>query len=55
MEVIRRQDAGFLDEREVEAFLGAAPSQWRKFLLTAIRTGLRRGELLELRVLVPYR
>ncbi len=49
MEPVKKRDAGFLEDDEVEAFLRAAPPEWRVFLLTAIRTGLRRGELFELR------
>ncbi|MEZ4453002.1 MAG: site-specific integrase [Nannocystaceae bacterium] len=44
-----RKDPGFLDFEEAEAFMAAAPEGWRLLLRTAIRTGLRRGELLELR------
>ncbi len=49
MEPIKKRDADFLDDDEVKAFLRAAPPAWRLFLLTAVRTGLRRGELFELR------
>jgi len=49
MEPVKKRDADFLDDDEVEAFLRAAPPTWRVFMLTAIRTGLRRGELFELR------
>ncbi|HRI10792.1 MAG TPA: tyrosine-type recombinase/integrase, partial [Nannocystaceae bacterium] len=44
-----RRDPGFLDFDEAEALVAAAAPEWRLVLRTAIRTGLRRGELLELR------
>jgi integrase len=43
------KDPDFLDFDEAEALIGAAPPEWKLVLRTAIRTGLRRGELLELR------
>lgn len=49
MEPVKKRDAGFLTDEETEAFLAAAPEEWRPFLQTAVRTGMRRGELLELR------
>lgn len=49
MERVQKRDPGFLDEDEVARLLAAAPEEWRLVLLTAVRTGLRRGELMALR------
>lgn len=39
----------FLDFDETIRFLAAAPSEWKAFLVTALKTGLRTGELLALK------
>jgi len=39
----------FLDFEESERLLAASPDKWRPLLLCALRTGMRRGELLALR------
>lgn len=44
-----RPEPSFLDFGETEALLAASAPEWRTMLLVAVRTGLRRGELLELR------
>ena len=44
-----KKDPVFLDFHEADAFLAAAPAEWHLLLRTALRTGLRRGEILELR------
>lgn len=44
-----RIEPAFLDFAETDAFLAAADPAWRPLLTLAVRTGLRRGELLELR------
>ncbi len=49
MEPVPKRDPGFLTEAEVERLVGAAPEPWRLLVLTAVYTGLRRGELLALR------
>ncbi len=41
----RRPEFDYLTFDECAAFLEAAPPQWRTFLLVAVRTGLRQGEL----------
>ncbi|MCB9756274.1 MAG: hypothetical protein H6713_40660 [Myxococcales bacterium] len=42
-----RRDPEFLDFDEARALLAALPSDWRSLAHFAIRTGLRRGELME--------
>jgi integrase len=42
-------DFQFLSFEETERFLRAAAPEWRAFLVTALKTGLRVGELLALR------
>jgi integrase len=49
MERVPRPDPVFLDDLEIDRLLAAAPSEWRLLLFTAVRTGLRRGELMALR------
>lgn len=49
MEKVEKADPVFLDEDEVERLVAAVPEEWRLFVLTAVRTGLRRGELMGLR------
>ncbi|MEZ4427414.1 MAG: tyrosine-type recombinase/integrase [Nannocystaceae bacterium] len=44
-----KRDPEFLDFDEANAFLAAAPEEWRTLLLFALATGLRRGEYIELR------
>ncbi|HRI06589.1 MAG TPA: site-specific integrase [Nannocystaceae bacterium] len=44
-----RPDPVYLDDDEMARFLAAAPDPWRLFFLTALRTGLRAGELMALR------
>jgi integrase len=39
----------FLDFNEAERLLAAADGEWRTFILTALRTGMRHGELIGLR------
>lgn len=39
----------FLDFAETERFMSAAPLEWKTFLLVALKTGLRLGELLALK------
>jgi len=39
----------FLDFNEAERLLAAAPGEWRTMILTALRTGMRHGELIGLR------
>ncbi len=39
----------FLDFEEAERLLAGADAEWRPMLLTALRTGMRRGELMGLR------
>jgi len=49
MEKVNKRDPVFLDFGEAEAMINAAPTAWRVLVLAAIRTGLRQGELQELR------
>ena len=42
-------DFQFLSFEETERFLQVAPPEWRAFVVTALKTGLRVGELLALR------
>jgi len=49
MERVAKRDPKFLDFDEAEELLAATPSEWRVLVLTAIRAGLRQGELQELR------
>ncbi|MEZ4448947.1 MAG: tyrosine-type recombinase/integrase, partial [Nannocystaceae bacterium] len=49
MEKVLRPDPIFLEETEVERLLAATPAEWRLLVFTAVRTGLRRGELMGLR------
>lgn len=44
-----RREPDFLGFDETEAFLAAASLEWAVMFLVAVRTGVRRGELLELR------
>lgn len=44
-----RPDPVYLDDDEMARFLAAARDPWRLFFLTALRTGLRAGELMALR------
>jgi len=46
---VERQDMHFLTAEEVGKLLGAARPEWRTLLLTAVTTGMRRGELVALR------
>jgi integrase len=39
----------FLDFDEAKRFLAAAPARWKNFLIVALNTGLRAGELLALK------
>jgi len=48
-EKVAKRDPEFLDFDEAEALIAATDEKWRLLVWTAIRTGLRRGELLELR------
>jgi len=48
-EKVAKKDPEFLDFDEAAAFIAATDEEWRLLVWTAIRTGLRRGELLELR------
>jgi integrase len=41
--------ADFLDFEEADKLLASAEPAWRTFLLVALKTGLRVGELLALR------
>lgn len=41
----KKADFDYLTFEECTAFLEAAPPRWRPFLLVAVRTGLRQGEL----------
>jgi integrase len=49
MERVEKRDPSFLDFDEAEALLAASPPEWRALVLVALRTGLRQGELQELR------
>ena len=49
MEPEAKKEPAFLDVEETERLLEAAGPEWRGLFLVAVRTGLRRGELLELR------
>jgi integrase len=49
MEKVPQVDPVFLGDDEVARLLAATPDAWRLILLTAVRTGLRCGELLALR------
>ena len=49
MERVPRPDPVFLDDPEIDRLLAATPPEWRLILFTAVRTGLRRGELMALR------
>ena len=44
-----KKDPGFLDFAEAARFIEATSVDWRLLIMFAIRTGLRRSELLELR------
>jgi integrase len=44
-----KPDFDFLEFVEADRLVNAADSEWRVMILTAIRTGLRQGELLALR------
>jgi len=46
---VEHGDFQFLTFEETERFLRAAAPEWRAFLVTALKTGLRVGELLALR------
>lgn len=46
---IPRREMDYLNADEVRRLLAAAPPQWYPFLLTAVTTGLRIGELLAMR------
>ena len=46
---VEKQEAMFLDFEEAERLLEAVDGAWRTFVLLALRTGLRVGELLALR------
>ncbi len=48
-ERVAKRDPEFLDFAEADALIAAADPEWRLLVWTAIRTGLRRGELIELR------
>ncbi len=39
----------YLELGEVQRFLGATANEWRAFIITALKTGLRLGELLSLK------
>ncbi|MCB9705529.1 MAG: site-specific integrase [Myxococcales bacterium] len=49
MEKVHRPDPSFLEEAEVKRLIAATPAEWRLVVFTAVRTGLRRGELMGLR------
>ncbi|MCB9705527.1 MAG: site-specific integrase [Myxococcales bacterium] len=49
MEKVPRPDPVFLDDDEIAQLLAAVPPEWWLLTFTAIRTGLRRGELMALR------
>jgi integrase len=51
VEWLKRDDVefDFLDFNEAERLLAAAPGEWRTMILTALRTGMRHGELIGLR------
>jgi integrase len=49
MEKAELPDPVFLEEEEIDRLVAAVPVEWRLFVLTAVRTGLRRGELMGLR------
>ncbi len=44
-----KADPKYLDRDEADRFLEAVPAEWMLFVLVMIETGLREGELLELR------
>jgi integrase len=44
-----RPEFDFLDFNEAERLLAGAPGEWRTMILTALRTGMRHGELIGLR------
>lgn len=48
-EKVPKQDPEFLSFKESEKLLAATPDEWKALVDTAILTGLRRGELMELR------
>ncbi len=48
-EPVAKQDPEFLDDEEVGLLVAAVPLRWRPLVHTAVLTGLRRGELYELR------
>ncbi|MEZ4448951.1 MAG: tyrosine-type recombinase/integrase [Nannocystaceae bacterium] len=49
MEKVPRPDPVFLDDDEIARLLAATPPEWWLVVFTAVRTGLRRGELMALR------
>jgi integrase len=49
MEKLEKRDAAFLDFEEAESLLATTAAAWREVVRMAIRTGLRQGELQELR------
>ncbi len=49
MEKLDKRDPAFLDFDEAAALIAATPQEWRVLVLAAVRTGIRHGELQELR------